>query len=403
MPAPIEVSSIAVNSRAVKNLHSGHPWVYRSDLSSKNQGVSPAAALVHITDDRGRFLSSALSSSSSQIALRVLSGAKLADADLPGLISQRISSAALYRRRFVHDSDAFRLVFSEADALPGLIVDKYKDVLTVQFLSQAMDRDDLRAAVVSALLDEFGQHVSIAERADPRIRQLEKLSSLDSRMLHGSTSTGTFQMNGLTFRFNALAGQKSGAFLDQRQNYASAAAYAHGEALDVFCYQGGFAVHLARVCDAVTAVDSSRPALEIAEANAAQNSALLKSSDIEWIEADAFELLKDYSSAARQYDTIVLDPPAFAKSKRMLPQAMRGYKELNVRALKMLRPGGILITNSCSHHVSEQDFIQMLSSAASDTRRNVKILEKRSQSVDHPVVATIPETAYLKCLILTTD
>ena len=206
-------------------------------------------------------------------------------------------------------------------------------------------------------------------------------------------------MNGVRFHFNALEGQKTGAFLDQRQNYAAAAKYARGEAIDVFCYQGGFALHLARQCDRVTGVDASRPALETADMNEALNRELNRS-EIEWMEANAFDLLKDYASAGKQYDTIVLDPPAFAKSKKDLAAALRGYKEINLRALKMLRPGGVLVTCSCSHHVSEADFVDMLREAAADARRVVRVLEKRGQAQDHPVLLNVPETAYLKCLIL---
>jgi 23S rRNA (cytosine1962-C5)-methyltransferase len=210
----------------------------------------------------------------------------------------------------------------------------------------------------------------------------------------GVKTTTEFHMNGVRFVFDALAGQKTGAFLDQRENYAAAAQYARGEALDVFCYQGGFALHLARTCEKVTGVDSSRPALEVAEQNAALNG-----SEIEWIEANAFDLLRDYSDANHKYDCIVLDPPAFAKSRRELPTALRGYKEVNLRALKMLRPGGILVTCSCSYHVNPADLLDVLSSAAQDSHRIIRILENRGQSKDHPSILGIPETAYLKCVV----
>jgi 23S rRNA (cytosine1962-C5)-methyltransferase len=206
-------------------------------------------------------------------------------------------------------------------------------------------------------------------------------------------------MNGVQFHYDALEGQKTGAFLDQRENYATAAQYAKGDALDVFCYQGGFALHLARVCDQVTGIDSSRPALEVADQNAALNQGLLGQKEIEWIEANAFDLLKDYAASNRRYDAVVLDPPAFAKSKRDLDAALRGYKELNLRALKMLRPGGLLVTCSCSYHVSEASFLEMLASAALDARRNLRLIEVRGQSKDHPVLLNVPETSYLKCVI----
>ena len=202
-------------------------------------------------------------------------------------------------------------------------------------------------------------------------------------------------MNGVRFLYDALSGQKTGAFLDQRENYAAAARYARGEALDVFCYHGGFALHLAKACDKVTGVDSSRPALEAAEQNAQLNGR-----EIEWMEGNAFDLLRDYSDAGHKYDCVVLDPPAFAKSKRDLSTAMRGYKEPNLRALKMLRPGGILVTCSCSYHVSAVELMETVGSAAQDSHRIIRILENRGASEDHPMVLGIPETSYLKCLIL---
>jgi 23S rRNA (cytosine1962-C5)-methyltransferase len=206
-------------------------------------------------------------------------------------------------------------------------------------------------------------------------------------------------MNGLRFQFDALAGQKTGAFLDQRENYSAAERYASGRALDCFTYQGGFALHLNRVCEQVTAVDISRPALETADQNWDLNKDTFKDRDIEWIEANAFDLLRDYADKGEKYDVVVLDPPAFAKSKTSAAKAIGGYKELNLRALKMLRPGGKLITCSCSFHVSESEFVEMLGSAAADAHRPVRILEKRGQSQDHPVLLNVPETHYLKCII----
>jgi 23S rRNA (cytosine1962-C5)-methyltransferase len=240
---------------------------------------------------------------------------------------------------------------------------------------------------------------SVVERVDGRVRELESLPARATALLEGTQSSTTVTMNGVQFLFDALEGQKTGAFLDQRENYAAAAQYAKGEALDVFCYQGGFALHLAPACTQMTGVDSSRPALEMADRNAARNQSLLNGKEIEWIEANAFDLLKDYSSSNRRYDTVILDPPAFAKSKRDLDSAMRGYKELNLRALKMLRPGGILVTCSCSYHVTEFSFLEMLAGAALDAHRNLRLIEVRSQGKDHPILLNVPETAYLKCVI----
>jgi len=382
---------VVVNSRAAARLRAGHPWIYRSDVVSSG-GAGPGA-VVEIKNERRRQLGTAFYSTASEIALRLLSPGKIES--LSELVRERVRHAVEYRRRVVRDTDAYRVVFSEADELPGLIVDRYNDVLVLEALTQATDDRDLKQAVVTELVEQFAP-AGIVERAEPRIRQLEQLPPLQDGLLHGQKTETVFTMNGVRFYQRALSGQKTGAFLDQRENYAAAAACAHGDALDVFCYQGGFALHLARVCSHVTGVDSSRPALESAEENASLNPGL---PEVEWIEANAFDVLKDYAAAGRQYDTIVLDPPAFARSRRALQTALRGYKELNLRALKMLRPGGILVTCSCSYHVGEGEFVEMLASAAVDAHRSVRILEKRGQSKDHPAVLTIPETSYLKCVI----
>jgi 23S rRNA (cytosine1962-C5)-methyltransferase len=395
---------IAISVRAAHRLRSGHPWVYRSDLSARTQGETPRAALVHVSDERGNFIASALSSSSSQIALRVITPRRIeSDEELLQLIREGIIAASRYRQQFLRDAEAYRVVFSEGDSLGGLIVDRYRDVLVMQALTQAMDRPDVRTAVLAVLHKVFGDEIHVVERVDPRIRELEELPVAESGPLTGSKSSTEFKMNGLVFQFDALAGQKTGGFLDQRENYVAAERYAHGDALDCFCYQGGFALHLARKCKTVIGVDISRAALAAAEANAQRNQTQFTSGEIEWLEGNAFDLLKDYAQAGKQYDTIVLDPPAFAKTKRAVPDALRGYKEINLRALKMLRPGGILVTNSCSHHVSEAEFGATLAEAAANARRTVRILERRTQAIDHPIVATIPETAYLKCWICTAE
>jgi 23S rRNA (cytosine1962-C5)-methyltransferase len=398
-PAPESLPPVKVSPRGAARLKAGHVWVYRSDIVSAD-GVGPGS-LVRVTDHRGKPLGSALYSSSSQIAVRMIAHDQVTD--LPALFRQRIAAAVAYRGSLVTDTEAYRVVFSEADFLPGLIVDRYGDILSLQILTQAMDANLSREAVISEL-SRYLHPVSIIERVDPRVRELESLPPRASGLLHGSKTATTFAMNGVQFHYDALEGQKTGAFLDQRENYAAAARYAKGDALDVFCYQGGFALHLAPHCAQVTGVDSSRPALEVADQNAALNQTLLNGKEIEWIEANAFDLLKDYSSPdrpheARRYDTIVLDPPAFAKSKRDLDAALRGYKELNLRALKMLRPGGILVTCSCSYHVSQRNFLEMLASAALDAHRTLRLIEVRGQAKDHPVLLNVPETSYLKCVI----
>jgi 23S rRNA (cytosine1962-C5)-methyltransferase len=388
------VPIVKVSPRGASRLKDGHVWVYRSDIALAD-GV-PAGALVSVIDHRGQPLGSALYSSSSQIAIRLISHGPVAD--LPALLRQRVADAIAYRERIVHDSDAYRVIFSEADFLPGLIVDRYNDILSMQVLTQAMDAEMVRETLVADLTERL-HPISVVERVDPRVRQLEDLSPRDSGLVRGEKSSTIFTMNGVQFHFDALEGQKTGAFLDQRENYAAAAQYARGEALDVFCYQGGFALHLAPHCSHVAGVDSSRPALEVADLNAALNRRDQGQPEIEWIEANAFDLLKDYAASGQRYDTIVLDPPAFAKTKRDLEAALRGYKELNLRALKMLRPGGILVTCSCSYHVSQADFIGMLAGAALDARRTLRLAEVRGQAKDHPVLLNVPETAYLKCII----
>ncbi len=392
MPSKSAVASLPVvkiSRRGAKRLQDGHVWVYRSDIISAD-GVAPGAA-VGITDERGKFLGTALYSSSSQIAIRLIS--PHAVNDVPGLVRERILGAIGYRERVVRDTDAYRVIFSEADFLPGLIVDRYNDLLSMQALTQAMDAEPVRSVVVAELKERL-KPASIAERVDPRIRELEQLPARPSGLIHGEKTSTIITMNGVRFHYQALEGQKTGSFLDQRENYAAAARFAHGEALDVFCYQGGFALHLAQSGAKVTGVDSSRPALEVADRNAALNNR-----EIEWVEANAFDLLRDYADAGRRYDTIVLDPPAFAKSKSNLETALRGYKELNLRALKMLRPGGILISCCCSYHVSPAQYLEVVGDSARDVHRNLRIVENRGQAKDHPILLNVPETEYLKCVI----
>jgi 23S rRNA (cytosine1962-C5)-methyltransferase len=388
---------VIVNERAAKRLRDGHVWVYASDVL--NDGGAKPGAMVHVIGPKDKILGSAIYSSSSQIKLRLVGREALrSEEELLQLLRQRLAEAVAYRSKVVQNSNACRLVFSEADRLPGLIIDRYNDVFTLQVLTQAWADQQLKQAIIEGL-KEFAGAENIVERADARIRELEQLPEMASGLVEGAKSSTVFAMNGVRFHYDALGGQKTGAFLDQRENYAAAAQYATGEALDVCTYQGGFALHLARVCDKVTAVDISREVLEVAEQNEKLNAAAVRP-EIEWIEGNAFDLMKDYSAAGRQYDTIVLDPPAFAKSRKHLESAVRGYRELNLRALKMLRPGGVLVSCSCSFAVSEQDFFDVLNGAAQDAHRSVRILEKRTQAKDHPILLGVPETYYLKCFIL---
>jgi 23S rRNA (cytosine1962-C5)-methyltransferase len=388
---------VIVNERAAKRLRDGHVWVYASDVL--NDGGAVPGAIVHVVGPKDKFLGSAIYSSSSQIKLRLLGREALrSEEELLQLVRQRLTEALDYRARVVQDSNACRLVFSEADRLPGLIVDRYNDVFIVQVLTQAWADRQRKQTIIDAL-KEFAGAKNIVERADARIRELEQLPEMESGLIEGEKSSTVFTMNGIKFHYDALGGQKTGAFLDQRENYAAAAQYARGEALDVCTYQGGFALHLARTCAKVTAVDISREVLEVAEQNEKLNAAADRP-EIEWIEGNAFDLMRDYASAGRQYDTILLDPPAFAKSRKHVESAIRGYKELNLRAMKMLRPGGVLVTCSCSFAVSEEDFFDVLNEVAQDAHRSVRVLEKRTQAKDHPILLGVPETYYLKCFIL---
>ena len=381
--------TVRISPRGADRIKSGHVWVYRSDVL--NPHAIPPGALVKVADERGKFLASALYSTASQMAVRVLSREPVTD--LQALLRQRIADALAYRERVVQNTDAYRLIFSEADFLPGLIADRYNDLISFQVLTQAMDNQAVRDTFLSELTGKLNPE-AIAERVDPRICELEQLPPRTSGLVEGQKSSTVFTMNSIKFRYDALAGQKTGAFLDQRENYSAAAHYARGNALDVFCYHGAFALHLAPHCSSVTGVDSSRPALEIADQNAALNHR-----EIEWIEANAFDLLRDYASQGPRYDVVVLDPPAFAKTRRELSSALRGYKELNIRALKLLQPGGILVTCSCSYHISPAAFLEVVADSGRDVHRNLRLLENRGQSKDHPILLTVPETAYLKCLV----
>jgi 23S rRNA (cytosine1962-C5)-methyltransferase len=406
-----------ITRRAADRLRAGHLWIYRSDIERLSDTDAPGGSLISVADSRGIPLGTALYSAGSEIALRLVS--RQPGLERPGYLADlRTRLLASLRLREAVAAEAFsqsgndnacRLIFSEADDLPGIIADRYDGLVVVQLLTQGTAQDDVRRVLVDVLSEQPWVQ-TIVERPDPRIRELEHLSPSQEAPLfvcEGSEPNlqTIFSINGLRFHFDAGAGQKTGAFLDQRLNYAAAASYASqsgktGRALDVCTYQGGFALHLARTCARVTGVDASRAALEVADRNLELNPALI--AKVDWIEADAFDLLRDYAEAGSDahFDTIVLDPPAFAKSKRAAEGAMRGYKELNLRALKMLNSGGTLVTCSCSHHVGLDDFLEVVRAAAIDAGRRVQLVETRGAAPDHPAILTLPETSYLKCLIL---
>jgi 23S rRNA (cytosine1962-C5)-methyltransferase len=421
-PAPPKTASVqahpdplgaTISRRAADRLRAGHLWVYASDVVTITL-PKPEETLLPVADNRGLLLGTALYSPSSQIALRLVSREALDEPAWLKLLASRLR-AAIARRKPLLDAanDACRLCFSEADELPGLIADKYGDLIILQFLTKGLLTAGVRETCIRVLREELAP-AAIHERPDPRIRELESLPapSLDPLWLadpQRPVAATEFHLNGLAFHYNANAGQKTGAFLDQRTNYAAARDWAQrlgctrsesgGRALDVCCYQGGFALHLAQVCHQVTGVDVSRASLEVAEQNLQANRSQL-TAEVDWIEADAFEILRDWSQAGERFDAIVLDPPAFAKTRRAVDGALRGYKELNLRALKMLRPGGLLITCSCSHHVAWADLEGAVAAAAADASRRVRLLERRGAAPDHPVVLNLPETEYLKCLVL---
>lgn len=399
MPAaPVAI----VTEHGAQRLRAGHPWLYAGDLSGWQgdpppaAGPAPTATLITLRDRRGYFLAHADFSPHSKIRARVLSRerAQIIDHDF---WRGRLQAALDWRTRVARGATACRLVAAEADGLPGLIVDRYQTALAVQTLTWGMAA---RQAHLIAQLEELLAPLRIdtlVERNDVRVRAQEGLP-LQAGVLRGSSAQVECTIDGLRFGVDLLAGQKTGGFLDQRENWAAvagcAAALGARTALDVFTYQGGFALHLARAGLEVEAVDSSRPALEAAEANARRNGL-----NIGFVEANAFDLLRDYERAGRQFDLIVLDPPAFAKARANVDTAIAGYKEINLRALKMLRPGGLLVSCSCSFHVSEAALLELIAAAAIDAHRELTVLERRTQAADHPILLTMPETYYLKCIL----
>jgi 23S rRNA (cytosine1962-C5)-methyltransferase len=388
-------------------LASGHPWIFSSDVTDRGDAQPGDAVRVELdtrsgqrsgqtaAKSSGKLLGFAHYSSTSQITLRMLSTPTQPTHTTPGdraFFLERLRAAIEHRQRIVRDSDAYRLVFSEADLLPGLIIDRYGPYLVLQTLNQGMDRS--RGAIVDCL-QELLAPAGILARNDASVRKLEALP-LETAVLSGEIPDHiSIQMNGLALTADLKRGQKTGVYLDQRENYVAAAKYAHGRVLDCFTSTGGFALHAARnpEVESVEAIDSSELALATAQQNADNNGI----SNINFRQADVFEYL---SGLDRRFSTIVLDPPAFAKSRKSLDDAARGYKDINYRALRMLDSGGILVTCSCSHHMSEAALFEVIAEAALDAGKTLRVLERRAQSQDHPILLTVPETLYLKCLVL---
>jgi 23S rRNA (cytosine1962-C5)-methyltransferase len=390
--AQTRADGAVISAKGLQRVRDGHLWIYRSDVTGRPKVES--GAVVRVTDHRGRFVAWAHYGAESEITLRLLSKEET-EIDR-GFWQARLIAAAEWRRRVVDDTDAYRLVHAEGDFLPGLVVDRYGDCFVLQTLTRGMDA--LKPMWAELLVEQFRPRL-IVERNDAKVRQLEGLPMVNSVLYsNDGSSPAEFSVseNGIKFRVDLLEGQKTGAFLDQRENRAAAMNYASGRGLDCFSFHGSFALHMASDCEQVTAIDVSDAAIERARRNANLNGI----SNIEFIAGNVFDKLRDYDDAGKRFDTIVLDPPAFAKNRGAVAGALRGYKEINLRALRILNPGGVLITCSCSYHVGEELFLEMLMEAARDAGRQVQIIEKRTQGRDHPILLTVPETYYLKCIVL---
>lgn len=377
-----------ISKRATERIDAGHLWIYRSDV---RECRAEGGSIVDICDMKGKFYGKAFYSDKSQIALRLVTTSdEIIDREF---WLNRLKMAIALRKKTVSNTEVCRLVNGEGDGIPSLIVDRYKDIISLQTLSQGADKiKNLLAELLSELIDP----VSIIERNDGKVRDLEGLPRQVSILKGEDPGEIVCLENGLKFYFHPSSGQKTGAFLDQRENRALAGRLSFGAGLDCFCYAGGFALNMAKSCEKVEAIDISEPAIELAKKNAQLNGI----TNIQFETDNVFDRLKLYYGQKRKFDSIVLDPPAFAKSRSHIEAAVRGYREINLRALRMLNPGGLLITSSCSQHIDENAFLNILSQAASDAGRRVQVLQKRTQGKDHPFLLSMPETYYLKCIFL---
>ena len=376
-----------VNQRGEARILRGHPWVFRSDVTRVE---AAPGAVVRVLAREGRPLGFAFFSSRSEIRLRIVErGASLS----PTFLRDRLAAALRWRETVASGVPACRVVHGEGDGIPSLVVDRYGEHLVVQTLSQGTE--SLKDEIVTSLV-ELLRPRGILERNDPKVRLLEGLEQRVG-VLHGEVpDLVEVDEGGVRVEADLWKGQKTGLFLDQRENHLTARSYARGRVLDAFSYVGGFALHVASVADEVLAVDSSAQAVERIRRNATRNGL----SNVVSREANVFDLLRELETRHEPFQTVILDPPAFAKSKDAVEKAWRGYKEINLRALKLLDAGGCLITCSCSYHIHEADFEDILASAASDAGATVTVVEKRRQARDHPVLLGVPETYYLKCLVL---
>jgi 23S rRNA (cytosine1962-C5)-methyltransferase len=426
----VVMASVRISRRGAKRIRNGHLWVYRSDV--REAADAAAGQIVRVVDEAGNTVGQAFYSDRSEIALRFLAtGDETIDREW---WRARLRESAARRAQVAQETNAYRLVYSEGDLLPSLIVDRYDDALVMQTLSQGTEQ--LKSTLAEILVEEFTPR-TIVERNDARVRELEGLDrrvgvvydrvsepGADRGPHAGSPrgvvdATGSYQpgraydpiatapgsetdldqveinQHGVRFLVSPLGGQKTGAFLDQRENYLAARRVAHGRALDCFTFNGGFALHVASSCESVLGIDISADAI----AGAQRNAELNKAANVEFRVANVFDAMREFEAGGERFDTIVLDPPAFAKNRASLAAAARGYKEINLRALKLLNPGGVLVTCTCSYHISEEIFLEIVADAALDARRRVQVIEKRGQSSDHPVLLGVPETHYLKCVI----
>ena len=382
------MSTAAVSRRAEERIHNGHPWIYRSDVTAV---TAEAGDLVAVKAGNGRVLGHAMFSDQSLITLRMI--ARGSEPLPASWLRERLRAAIAFRETLGIDATAFRLVHGEGDLLPSLIVDRYGDVLVMQALSQGMAaRQD---EIVAALVELTGAR-GILARNDPKVRELEGLPR-EVSVVHGEVPEELIVREGrVEMDVDLRLGQKTGMFLDQRENHAAAASYAKGRVLDAFSYQGGFALACAPNAENVIALDISEPAVARINAHAARNGI----TNVRASAVNVFDELRDMERGGEKFDLVVLDPPAFAKSKASVPKALSGYKEINLRALKLLKPGGYLVTCSCSYNVDEGMFGSVILDAAIDAHAHVTVVDKRMQSRDHPVLLGVPETYYLKCFVL---